>query len=294
VEKRDDLFVDHISRTTSFVDPRLPASTQTLRRLKKPPTYDLFDDTHALQQRIRARVRQVLGSGNDEVLLEVRRLHLLEDSRLLFETRAEVLRRATNLRVHFVGEPGRDYGGMSTEFFRLLSVELQILFCQTTSYELFFDCDACSEDLACLVGKFVGLALLHGKLIELPLILPYYKFILGSANDVDLEDLARCDPAYYKSLVWLLENDVTGMGMVWVAGDVPLRDNGLETEVTEQDKQGYVRECVRHKLINKVTSKHGVLPFIWFIFFVCFCKGLGVNGSVAWWVFVNCAERFTV
>lgn len=44
---------------------------------------------------------------------------------------------------------------------------------------------------------------------------------------------------------------MTGLGAVWSCGDEPLKDGGLELEVTEADKSEYVLACARFKLVER-------------------------------------------
>ncbi len=247
VEERDGLFVDHRTRTVSHLDPRLPPSAHklTARLRRRVPAYVL--DTHGKQQQVRGRMLEAAREGGEDFVLEVRRDKLVEDSRVLFEQPPHVLTRS--LKIRFVNEPGKDYGGMSAEWFLLLSRELGVLFRQTDAYEYVLDEASCSEDLCAMLGKLMALALLHGKLIELPLVAPYYKFLLG--QPVGMDDLRSLDTEYYKSLVWVLEHNVSGLGMAFAVGDVPLLPGDQDAEVTEENKRDYVEACARYKLVER-------------------------------------------
>jgi E3 ubiquitin-protein ligase NEDD4 len=168
--------------------------------MRAVPSYDLFDGPRACQLRLISR-----RVASDEFVLEVRRNFVLEDSRAIFEDSNELLS-CTHLRVRFHGETGIDFGGMSAEFFRMLALEMRVLFKETSSYELIFDSSNCSESLANMCGKLLALAVVHCKLVsELPFIMPYYKFLLG--EDIGLADLEEVDSEHFKSLTWMLNND---------------------------------------------------------------------------------------
>ncbi len=252
VEERDGLFVDPRSGSVSFLDPRLPPGanklTARLKQRRAAPAYVL--DTHAKHQQLRGRLLSdppEAGAGED-LVLDVRRERLVEDSRMLFEQPPEALRRP--LKIRFVDEPGKDYGGMSAEWFLLLSRELAVLFRQTAAYEYVWDEAACSEELAELVGKLLGLTLLHARLVELPLAPCYYKFLLG--QPVGLADLRAVDEEHHRSLLWMLDNDVTGLGIAYACGDVPLLPGGdPAAEVTEANKREYAEACARFKLVER-------------------------------------------
>ena len=247
VEDREGVFVDHRSGSVSFLDPRLPPGAHSLsvRLKRRAPAYVL--DAHAKQQQIRGRLLSEAAAGGEDFVLDVRRDRLVEDSRVLFEQPAEIMTRP--LKVRFLNEPGKDYGGMSAEWFLLLSRELGVLFRQTAAYELVWDEASCSEELCEMVGKLLGLALLHARLVELPLVLPYYKFLLGQA--VGLADLRAVDEEHHRSLCWLLDNDVTGLGLAFATGDVPLRPEEPAAEVTESNKREYVEAVARYVLVER-------------------------------------------
>lgn len=57
------------------------------------------------------------------------------------------------------------------------------------------------------VGRIIGMAIFHQKLLDGYFILPFYKQILNIP--VGLKDLEAVDPEYHRSLVWMLENDIT-------------------------------------------------------------------------------------
>ena len=65
---------------------------------------------------------------------------------------------------------------------------------------------------------------------------------------VDYKDMEALDPEYYKSLVWIVENDITGLDLTFslevedygLKKTVDLKPNGHEIAVTEENKQEYV------------------------------------------------------
>ena len=72
----------------------------------------------------------------------------------------------------------------------------------------------------------------------------FYKQILHI--EPDLEDLEDFDPELYKSLKWMLNNDVTPLYKVFAIENeehqiIPLKENGEEIEVDNENKNEYVR-----------------------------------------------------
>ncbi len=111
----------------------------------------------------------------------------------------------------FKGEEGLDYGGVAREWFFLLSHEvLNPMYC------LF---QYTSKDNYCLqinpasyinpdhlnyfrfIGRFIAMALYHGKFIDSGFSLPFYKRMLN--KKLTLQDLESIDPVLYSSLNWI-------------------------------------------------------------------------------------------
>jgi len=85
------------------------------------------------------------------------------------------------------------------------------------------------------------------------------------------------DPDYYKSLVWMLDNDITDIitetfsvedDEFGVTRTVDLCPNGRDIAVTEENKHDYVRLVVEHKLLSSVKEQmehflkgfHDIIP----------------------------------
>ena len=61
------------------------------------------------------------------------------------------------------------------------------------------------------IGRVFGKAIYDGQLLDAHFTRSFYKHMLGVA--VSVQDIAAFDPAYHKSLVWILENNVEDLGM---------------------------------------------------------------------------------
>lgn len=104
-------FVDHNTKTTTWDDPRLPSSLD-----QNVPQYKRDFRRKLIYFRSQPALRILSGQCH----VKVRRSHIFEDSY------AEIMRQsATDLKkrlmIKFDGEDGLDYGGLSREFFFLLS-----------------------------------------------------------------------------------------------------------------------------------------------------------------------------
>ncbi|KAK7808954.1 hypothetical protein U0070_010101 [Myodes glareolus] len=172
-------FVDHNKRTTTYIDPRTGKSA-----LDNGPQIAYVRDFKAKVQYFRFWCQIMSFSPQD-------------------------LRR--RLWVIFPGEEGLDYGGVAREWFFLLSHEvLNPMYC------LF---EYAGKDNYCLqinpasyinpdhlkyfrfIGRFIAMALFHGKFIDTGFSLPFYKRILN--KPVGLKDLESIDPEFYNSLIWV-------------------------------------------------------------------------------------------
>lgn len=123
------------------------------------------------------------------------------------------------LHIEFRGEEGEDAGGLTREWFLSLSKEIF-----NPMYALFITSDnhvtyqpsplswVNSEHLRYFkfIGRVIGKALQDGHLLDAFFTTSFYKHMVGDA--ITYHDVQNIDPAYYNSLKWILENDVTDLG----------------------------------------------------------------------------------
>lgn len=221
----------------------------------------------------------------DEIYLELvlRRDHLLEDSlnQLGLDSNFKKLKR--QLHVHFVGEPGIDEGGLTKEFFQLITMQLFdpsfVMFEEKNNRFLWFDLRSfeCNVNFQ-LVGILLGLALFNQVIIQLPLPVVLYKKLVivnGSqefCDQITLEDLAEIEPETYTFLKNTLKQDfelVTHELFFAVEKDFfgetrtfELIANGSQIAVTNANKKLFVEKYLDW-YFNISVQKH----------FDAFCKG---------------------
>lgn len=189
------------------------------------------------------------------------------------------------LNVRFHGEEGVDAGGVTREWFQVLTRAMfdpnYALFTPVSSDRTTFHpnphSDINDEHLAFFkfIGRIIGKAVYEGRLLDAYFSRAMYKRILG--KPVSVKDMESLDPDYYKSLVWMLENDITGVVVETFSVEeeafgehktIDLIENGQNIEVTNENKQEYVRLIVEHKLLTSVkvqmehflTGFHGIIP----------------------------------
>jgi E3 ubiquitin-protein ligase HUWE1 len=204
--------------------------------------------------------------------LSVRRDQVFHDSfkSLYFQTGDQM--KYGKLSIRFHGEEGVDAGGVTREWFQVLSRQMfdpgYALFIPVSSDRTTFHPNQLSsineEHLMFFkfIGRIIGKALYEGRVLDCHFSRAVYKRILGKA--VSVKDMESLDPDYYKSLVWMLENDITDIitetfsvdndkfGVVETIDFIP---NGRNIAVTEENKHEYVRLMVEWRLTGSVKEQ---------------------------------------
>ncbi len=219
--------------------------------------------------------------------VKVRRDHVFEDSysALAGRTAAEV--RGARLQIRFEGEEGMDAGGVTREWFGVLSRAMfnphYGLFAPSAADKVTYHPNRTSWAnpshvfYFCFAGRVIGKALREGVLLDSYFTRAVYKHVLGLA--VDLADLEAADPEFYKSLRWVLETspiEAADVELSFAVDDndfgttrtVELVAGGADLLVTEANKRDYVRLVVEHRLVGCVRAQldafvrglHDVVP----------------------------------
>lgn len=256
-------FVDHNTKTTTWDDPRLPSSLD-----QNVPQYKRDFRRKLIYFRSQPAMRILSGQCH----IKVRRSHIFEDSF------AEITRQsATDLKkrlmIKFDGEDGLDYGGLSREFFFLLSHEMfnpfYCLFEYSAHDNYTLQINPHSginpEHLNYFkfIGRVVGLAIFHRRFLDAFFIGALYKMILGKA--VALADMEGVDADFHRSLQWMLDNDISGgileqtfstederFGVMTTEDLIP---NGRNIEVTNENKKEYVDLMVKWRIEKRIAEQ---------------------------------------
>ena len=201
---------------------------------------------------------------------KIHRENVFEDScSQIQEVSSEMLKR--NLTVQFVNEEGVG-DGVLREWFSLLSNEIlnpeYCLFTQSSDGCTFQPCSnsAINPDHLSyfkFAGRILGLALYHHQLVNVSFTLSFYKHLLGTK--VSYEDVASIDPEYAKNLQWILDNDVTDLGLelnflvetdvFGVMEEIELKPNGANIPVTEQNKNEYVQLVTELRMTRAIEPQ---------------------------------------
>jgi E3 ubiquitin-protein ligase NEDD4 len=157
------------------------------------------------------RSQQVMRPAPGQVHIIVRREHIFEDSF------AEVMRLPASelkkrLMIKFQGEEGLDYGGLSREFFFLLSHEMfNPVYClfQYSAHDNYTlqinpHSGVNPEHLVyfAFIGRVVGLAVFHQRFLDSFFVPAFYKMILK--KHITLKDMESIDADLHRSLQWTL------------------------------------------------------------------------------------------
>lgn len=255
-------FVDHNTKTTTWDDPRLPSSLD-----QNVPQYKRDFRRKLIYFRSQPAMRILSGQCH----IKVRRAHIFEDSF------AEISRQsATDLKkrlmIKFDGEDGLDYGGLSREFFFLLSHEMfnpfYCLFEYSAHDNYTLQINPHSginpEHLNYFkfIGRVVGLAIFHRRFLDAFFIGALYKMVLN--KPVNLADMEGVDADFHRSLQWMLDNDITDVleqtfstdderfGVTTVEDLIP---NGRNIDVTNENKKEYVDLMVKWRIEKRIAEQ---------------------------------------
>ena len=204
--------------------------------------------------------------------LTVRRQHVFYDSFQYFNRKSGPEIKHGKLNVRFHNEDGVDAGGVTREWFQVLSREMF-----NPDYALFQPCAAdCTtyqpnkmssvNDMHLaffkFIGRVIGKAIYDGRLLDAYFTRSFYKHILG--RKVDYRDLEAVDPEYYNSIQWMLNNDITDVLDLTFAVEedvfgetrtIELKPGGSSIPVTESNKHEYVRLVTEQSLTNSIRSQ---------------------------------------
>ncbi|XP_056108035.1 NEDD4-like E3 ubiquitin-protein ligase WWP2 isoform X1 [Rhinichthys klamathensis goyatoka] len=245
-------FVDHNSRTTTFKDPR-PGFESGSRQGGSPGAYDRSFRWKYHQFRFLCHSNAL----PSHVKISVSRQTLFEDSfQQIMNMKPYDLRR--RLYIIMRGEEGLDYGGIARQWFFLLSHEvLNPMYCLfeyagKNNYCLQINpASSINPDHLTyfrFIGRFIAMALYHGKFIDTGFTLPFYKRMLNKKPT--LKDLESIDPEFYNSIMWVKENDLEECGVeLYFAQDMEilgkvtthqLKNDGENELVTHDNKEEYI------------------------------------------------------
>ncbi|KAK9513166.1 hypothetical protein VZT92_026726 [Zoarces viviparus] len=196
----------------------------------------------------------------------------------IFRSSCEMVSKSSNeklkqgIAVRFHGEEGMGQG-VVREWFDILSNEIinpdYALFTQSADGTTFQPNSNSSVNPDHLnyfqfAGHILGLALYHRQLVNIYFTRSFYKHILGIP--VNYQDVSSIDPEYGKNLQWILDNDISDLGLELTFSvetdvfgameEVPLKPGGTSILVTQDNKAEYVQ------LVTELRMTRAIQPQI--------------------------------
>ncbi|KAK7732802.1 hypothetical protein SLS57_000745 [Botryosphaeria dothidea] len=255
-------FVDHNTKTTTWDDPRLPSSLD-----QNVPQYKRDFRRKLIYFRSQPALRIVSGQCH----IKVRRSHIFEDSyhEIMRQSAGDLKKR---LMIKFDGEDGLDYGGLSREFFFLLSHEMfnpfYCLFEYSAHDNYTLQINPHSginpEHLNYFkfIGRVVGLAIFHRRFLDAFFISAFYKMILK--KKITLQDMEGVDADFHRNLQWTMDNDIDDVLDLTFSTDderfgetvtIDLKPGGRDIEVTNDNKREYVELITEWRIQKRVEEQ---------------------------------------
>ncbi|KAG2277081.1 hypothetical protein Bca52824_059636 [Brassica carinata] len=243
----------HRKLLNAFIRQNPALLEKSFSLMLKVPRFIEFDNKRAY---FRSKIKHQHDHHHSPLRISVRRAYILEDSynQLRMRSTQELKGRLT---VHFQGEEGIDAGGLTREWYQLLS-------------RVIFDKGAL---LFTTVGNDSTFQPNPNSVYQTEH-LSYFKFvgrvhILGVK--VTYHDIEAIDPDYYKALKWMLENDISDVLDLTFSVDADeeklilyektevtdheLIPGGRNIKVTEENKHEYVDLIAEHRLTTAIRPQ---------------------------------------
>ncbi|XP_048484424.1 E3 ubiquitin-protein ligase Su(dx) isoform X1 [Plutella xylostella] len=281
-------FVDHNTRTTTFQDPRPGAPKGPQGAYGVPRAYERSFRWKLSQFRYLCQSNAL----PSHIKITLSRQTLFEDSyHQIMRLPAYELRR--RLYIIFRGEEGLDYGGVSREWFFLLSHEvLNPMYClfeyaNKNNYSLQINPASYVNPDHLLyfkfIGRFIAMALYHGRFIYSGFTMPFYKRMLN--KKLTMKDIESIDPEFYNSLVWIRDNNIDECGLeMWYSVDFEvlgqvihheLKPAGDKERVCEANKEQYIQLVTQWRMTRGIEEQtaaflegfNEVVPLEWLKYF---------------------------
>nr|XP_027202145.1 E3 ubiquitin-protein ligase HUWE1-like [Dermatophagoides pteronyssinus] len=209
-------------------------------------------------------------SAKDQITLIVNRENILHDT---FTQLLEHKNYISNFSIIFEGEEGVDEGGLTREFYRLLSKEIfnpdYCMFVKVSDKGTDYHINPLSridpDHLECfrLIGLITAKCLFDGYYLDAHFTRPLYKIIVGKT--LTPSDSQFIDEQYYTNLQQLLDNSIENLGLeLYFNIDIvefdqikttELIPNGNNIPVTDDNKLEYVNLLCEFKCLRGIKEQ---------------------------------------
>ena len=183
--------------------------------------------------------------------IEISRENILKES--MDEFKNKIDNGTKNMTIIYKDEIGYDTGGLLKDWFTVITndiINLGIFKPVPSGYYYTIDGKNSNEDILHFTGQLIAAALNNNCNLNLKLVSFIWKILLN--EKITIEDMEEYDDSVYKSLKWMLENDVEGMNEVFVdSNDVALKKNGRNIRLTNENKNEYVNLMLKRIFIGK-------------------------------------------
>eukprot|EP01038_Epipyxis_sp_PR26KG_P005357 gene5357-7431_t len=251
----------------------LESSFASLIRITQLRPFIIFENKrkYFFTQLKKAISQQSSHNSRRGIHLQIRRNQIFEDTfhQLRVRTADELRGR---LQVNFFGEEGVDAGGLTREWYSILSREIF-----NPNYALFtiaadgvtFQPNPLSMintnhlDYFKFVGRVIGKAICDGQLMDAHFTRSFYKHVLGMS--VEFTDIEATEPDYYKTLKQILETpldllmmDLTFSAEIHKFGKLEVVDlipNGRNLLVTDENKGEYIKLIAHHRMTSAIREQ---------------------------------------
>jgi len=205
--------------------------------------------------------------------ITVNREHVFEDSFRALQGKSGEELKWGRLSIKFAEEEGVDAGGVAREWFSVLARQMfnpdYALFRTSAADRITYQPNRMSyinpDHLLYFhfIGRIIGKAVFDSRLLDCHFTRSFYKHILSIP--VETKDMEAVDPELYKSLCWIIENDITGvfddLTFITEADEfgtvrsVELKEDGANIFVTEATKREYVQLLIEFKLTSAIKPQ---------------------------------------
>ena len=219
-------------------------------------------------------VRQGLNYlGLNRLEISVSRANVFTDSFDFFRRQFDADLKDSSISVSFTGEMGYDAGGLTRDWFSLLSKQMfnpdYVLFLSSETNQNVFIPNKNSHfnslhlDYFSFVGLVIGKGIIENIQLNCHFSRSVYKAMLSKQPNI--LDLREVDGELFQSLFWILENDVTealagtaftvDIDVFGSSTSIDLRPNGSNELLTEANKFEYVRLMVDFALVASIRPQ---------------------------------------
>jgi E3 ubiquitin-protein ligase NEDD4 len=265
--------VELVSANEAVVDSRLVHQGKTLVSYADIANIQgkALEEKTQWFQNICGQLTAMWDSGHIKIV--VRRHHLLNDSlEAVMSLGRDDLRK--RWRIEFLGEPAIDAGGVTREWFQLVSEKIfdpdfglwlssvNNQMCMTINPASSISCPDDHLVYFRFLGRIMGRALFDRQLIKGHMVRHLYKHLLGWP--ITFEDLEAQDEEYYQALkkfttmedlsIMCLDFTVTEETM-GVRRDVELIEGGNLKEVTSENLSQYLEANLRYRMLNRTKPQ---------------------------------------